>query len=77
MTTGNNYNDLKNLSFWIDNQKAFERHKKQLDNIYMNLHKRSVDEFGIRNKTYDLMQSKIKSVYEQHKFNEKGNHKVF
>jgi hypothetical protein len=73
MNKGQSYNDLNNLTNWINNQKAFERHKKKLDEIYMNLHKQSVNEFGIKHKAFEAMQNKIKNLQDLFKFNEKGN----
>jgi translation initiation factor 2 alpha subunit (eIF-2alpha) len=66
------YNDLTLLTKWIDNQRAFERHKKKLDDIYENLHKKSVTEFGFINKTFEELQHKIKTVSDLHKFMDKG-----
>jgi translation initiation factor 2 alpha subunit (eIF-2alpha) len=66
------YNDLSLLTKWINNQKAFERHKRKLDEIYQNLHKNSYNEFGFKNKAFNEMQQKIKNIYEIHKFNDKG-----
>jgi hypothetical protein len=66
------YNDLKDLSKWINNQKAFEKHKKQLDQIYLNLNKKTSQEFGLTdNKTFEFLENKLQNVYLIHKFNEK------
>jgi hypothetical protein len=69
------YHDFNMLTGWIDNQIAFERHKKKLDNIYGNLNKQSSVEFGIgENKTFDMLQMKIKNLSEHQKFNKKGEY---
>ena len=69
-----NYRDLALLTGWIENQRAFEKHKQMLDNIYRKLNKKSADEFGINdNKSFDLIQTKIKNNCERNKFLQKGN----
>jgi hypothetical protein len=70
---GTKYRDLNMLTGWIDNQKAFEKHKKMLDEIYKKLNKRSADEFGINHsKSFEHLQLKVKSIAESNKFNQKG-----
>ncbi len=70
---GTQYRDLTLLTGWIDNQRAFEKHKVMLDNIYKKLNKKSANEFGINNsKSFELLQFKLKSLVEQNKFNQKG-----
>jgi hypothetical protein len=67
------YRDLNILTGWIDNQKAFEKHKKMLDEIYKKLNKRSADEFGINHsKSFEHLQLKVKNIAEYNKFSQKG-----
>jgi len=66
------YSDLNNLTTWIDNQRAFEKHKSKLDTIYFKLNKKSMNEFGFNNKAYEHLQYKIKNLQDLHKFNLKG-----
>lgn len=67
------YKDLTLLTGWIDNQMAFEKHKKMLDDIYKKLNKKSADQFGInQSKSFEQLQNKIKNNFECNKFIQKG-----
>ena len=68
--------DFNLITGYLDHKKTFEQHKKRLESIKKNLTKSSSEQFGITNhKTFQLMKNKIKSQFEQHKFNIKGNKK--
>jgi hypothetical protein len=66
------YNSDGNLTRWIDSQISFERHKKQLDSIYSQLNKNSLQALGIKNETFKFMQTKMKNCYQMQKFNQNG-----
>lgn len=53
--------------------RAFERHKKQLDNIYSKLNKKSSTEFGIKNNiSYKMLEQKLKKTSSLNKFYSSG-----
>ena len=66
-------NSSETITKWIDKQKAFEKHKNQLDEIYGKLNEKSIDHLGFKNNTLKFMAQRNKILQHMFKFNETGS----